>query len=201
MALDNEVIRSRLKETFGAEQQEIIAGRLNVTQGTVSKVLTGNQTLTLEMAYHIAQQYGVSVDWLLGLSNKKSITNSEGSYTAAVEAIHALDCHGAASVELPEKSGKAIVTCDDPLLKYLLRKCNALYKADQEMFKNWRETKLSQFEDKPILYSMAWRDDNVDFLASEARTESNWLEVYEMAQKFLDDYDDMMGPDPSPFSE
>ena len=54
MALDNDVIRARLKETFGAEQQEVTAGRLNVVQGTISKVLSGNQTLTLEMAYHIA---------------------------------------------------------------------------------------------------------------------------------------------------
>ena len=201
MALDNEVIRSRLRETFGSEQQESIAGRLNVTQGTVSKVLTGNQTLTLEMAYHIAKEYDVSVDWLLGLTDKKNIVNGEGSYASVVEAIHALCCHGAASVEMPEKSGKAVVTCDDPLLRYLLVKRNALYKADQEIFQNWRENKLSLFANKPILYSMAWSDENIDYLVDEARNESNWLEVYEAAQRFLDDYADMMGPDPSPFSD
>ena len=201
MAIQSEVFRARLRETFGTEPQESTAQKLNMSQGNISKILSGNQQPTLETVYHIAKEYDVSVDWLLGLTDKKSIANGEGTYASVVEAIHALNSHGAATVEIPEKSGKSIITCDDPLLRYLLTKRNALYKADQEIFHDWMETKLSLFADKPILYSMAWTDQNVGYLTSEARTESNWLTVYEVAQKFLDDYADMMGPDTGPFSD
>ena len=61
------------------------------------------------------------------------------------------------------------------------------------------ETKLTLFEDKPILYHQAWQGDRIDFFSGEARTESNWLEVYEMAKQEYDEYCDAMGDDPGPF--
>lgn len=63
----------RLAETFGDETQEVTSKRLMITQGNISKWLTGQQTPTTETLYQIAKIYTVSVDWLLGLSEVKEI--------------------------------------------------------------------------------------------------------------------------------
>ena len=73
MALAIDVIKARLKEAFGQDSQETVGKKLNMTQGNVSKLLSGSQQPTLETIYHVSEIYGVSVDWLLGLSDKKDI--------------------------------------------------------------------------------------------------------------------------------
>ena len=200
MALDNDVIRARLKETFGAEQQEVTAGRLNVVQGTISKVLSGNQTLTLEMAYHIAQEYQVSIDWLLGLSEEKqNIKTAETSYASATRVLADLKNRGAISA--PPNTDNFFFKIDDPILLYLYSKGRKLLEADREFYKDWITNKLNAFADKEVLYSMAWKDENVLFLTGEASKDEHWLEVYRQAKVSYDDYVDAMGDDPGPFGE
>ena len=200
MALDNDVIRARLKETFGAEQQEVTAGRLNVVQGTISKVLSGNQTLTLEMAYHIAQEYQVSVDWLLGLSEeKKNIKIAETSYASATRVL--ADLKNCGAISSPPNTDNFFFKIDDPILLYLYSKGRKLLEADREFYKDWITNKLNAFADKEVLYSMAWKDENVMFLTGEASKDEHWLEVYRQAKASYDDYVDAMGDDPGPFGE
>ena len=201
MAVQNEILRARLREAFGTDPQETVAQKLHLTQGTISKILSGAQQPALETMYHVANEYNVSVDWLLGISDKKRITkeNGENNYCSVVEAIHSLRCHGVAKIDTEPQFTTATIETDDPLLKYLLRKCNALYNTDRELLQNWMETKLTLFEDKPILYHQAWQGDRIDFFSGEAKTESNWLEVYEMAKQEYDEYCDAMGDDPGPF--
>ncbi len=68
-----ELIANRLTETFNHEVQEVTASRLNTTQSNVSKWVSGQQIPTPEFLRLISSKYDVSVDWLLGLSNKKTI--------------------------------------------------------------------------------------------------------------------------------
>lgn len=200
MALDNDVIRARLKETFGAEQQEVTAGRLNVVQGTISKVLSGNQTLTLEMAYHIAQEYQVSVDWLLGLSEEKqNIKTVETSYASATRVL--ADLKNCGAISSPPHTDNFFFKIDDPILLYLYSKGRKLLEADREFYKDWITNKLNAFADKEVLYSLAWKDENVMFLTGEASKDEHWLEVYRQAKASYDDYVDAMGDDPGPFGE
>lgn len=200
MALDNDVIRARLKETFGAEQQEVTAGRLNVVQGTISKVLSGNQTLTLEMAYHIAQEYQVSVDWLLGLSEEKqNMKTAETSYASATRVL--ADLKNCGAISAPPNTSDFFFKIDDPILLYLYRKGRKLLEADREFYKDWITNKLNAFADKEVLYSIAWKDENVMFLTGEASKDEHWLEVYRQAKKSYDDYVEAMGDDPGPFGE
>lgn len=200
MALNMEIVRERLREAFGEDSQATVAGKLNMTQGTISKILSGNQQPTLETIFHISEEYKVSVDWLVGLSEKKRITKYSGetTYSSAVEALTDLDHHGAITVK-NEGNRELHIIVDDVLLKMLLNKSLSISKTDSELFQNWLDTKLSLFEDKPLLYSGVWSDDSVAFLAMEATTEANWVEVYERAVDSEKEYADFMGEDVSPF--
>lgn len=201
MALDSKILRKRLKEAFGKDSQETVAKNLNMTQGNVSKLLSGNQQPTLETIYHIADVYNVSVDWLLGMSEKKRITKYAGrvTYAEAIMTLSDLKQHGA-DVMADKQGADICVKAEDPLIKALLKKALALLEADREMYADWVENKLSHFDDKPLLWYSTWRDDPVSFLAGQAVTESNWLEVYEAAVDREKAYAEMMGPDENPFS-
>lgn len=72
MGVDRKLLLMRLKEVFGDELQDSIASTLKMSQGNVSKMLTGSQMPTVDTVAMIANSYKVSVDWLLGLSEIKS---------------------------------------------------------------------------------------------------------------------------------
>lgn len=200
MALDSECIRSRLKETFGSEQQEIVAGRLNVTQGTISKVLTGNQTPTLEMLYHVAREYSVSVDWLLGLSDDKhNHKSTEVTYgTAVMDLLRLVRC---GAVEEDKGQDRFKLRIKDVLLQYLYKKGRELYHLDQGFYDEWINDKVSAFDDKPVLGAYAWSYDSILYLAGEAVNEENWLEVYDQAKSSGEEIAKSMDDTYSPFGE
>lgn len=202
MALKTDVLKDRLREAFGSDSQETIGNKLNMTQGNISKLLSGSQQPTLETVYHIAEIYDVSVDWLLGLSEKKGTDKSAGktTYSTAVKAVVQLKNHGAV-VSWGMKGQGTHVQSSDPLLLWLVKKALTLEDTDFGSYQRWQEEKLSMFEDKPLLYTDGWHDQTVGFLAREATTESNWLEVYNAAKKAEDRFAEMMGDDPGPFSD
>lgn len=184
--LQSDIFRARLKEAFGTEPQETTARKLNMSQANISRILTGTQQPVLDTIYLIAKEYNVSVDWLLGLSDDKHIPRYEefSTYASVVETIHSLYVQREAAVDADERYKKFIITIKDPLLKFLLRKCNIIYKADDaELFRSWKETRLSLFKDMPVLPATAWSFDDPDL----KRTESEWLEAYEDAKKTLQD--------------
>lgn len=200
MALNIEVLRSRLREAFGNDPQDMVAKKLNMTQGSISKILSGNQQPTLETIYHVSEAYGVSVDWLLGFSEKRQVTKYTGetTYASAVEAIGDVIWKGG-KIENDKGSNIATIKIEDPLLRMLLRKYKALWDTDRDLHTDWVNDKLSLFEDKPLLFSGDWVLNNIDFLVSEAVTESNWLEVYDAAVKAGDEFAEMMGDYATPF--
>ena len=201
MALAIDTIKSRLKEAVGQDSQETVGKKLNMTQGNVSKLLSGSQQPTLETIYHISEIYGVSVDWLLGLSDKKEVYIScEGTtYATAVRNLHELIRHGALKIEESTKSLTFKVT--DPLIKMLTKKSETIYKTDKELYDNWNETKLSLFKDRSLIWEGTWRMNGLNFLTGEAVTEANWLEVWDEAKKVEDDYADLMSDNTGPFGE
>lgn len=199
MALNADILKARLKEAFGSDSQETVGKKLNMTQGNISKLLSGSQQPTLETVYHIAEIYDVSVDWLLGKSETKRNAGAS-TYASCVETLFDLNRHGA--IRIQEGPGRQM-TMDiaDPIIAALMKKSLVLSKTDEDLHRNWVDTKLSLFGSKPLIFSAAWVDHNVEFLASEATTESNWLEVYEAAKKAEEEYSEMMGDDVSPFNE
>lgn len=52
--------------------QKDIAKKLGISQQYYSQYELGNYTMPLEMLIKLSQEYGVSLDYLVGLSDKKS---------------------------------------------------------------------------------------------------------------------------------
>lgn len=201
MALDINVIKKRLKETFGSDSQETVGGKLNMTQGNVSKLLSGNQQPTLETIYHVAEAYDVSVDWILGLTDRK-IKEKSATGTTYMNAANVMsDMISWGSAKLVEEGGSMTLVIKDPLIKNLVQKSQTLRRTDRELNKSWEENKLSLFADCPLVSEMIWRESDISFLAGEAVTEPNWKEVYIAAKEKQEDLEDMFGSDSGPFGE
>jgi transcriptional regulator with XRE-family HTH domain len=200
MPLSSDIIRERLRMTFGSESQEVVAGKLNMSQGNVSKLLSGSQMPALDTLYSISEKYGVSVDWLLGISEQKKIqsTDSLSSYSVAVAVITCVAQRGA-KVQSDGANRSISLEIEDPILKALIRKSLVLSKTDSELYADWEKTKLSLFDDKTLIWSATWHDQQMAFLASEASIEADWLEVWEAAKKAEADYEEMMSDCLGPF--
>jgi transcriptional regulator with XRE-family HTH domain len=188
MALDTATLRKRLKEAIGNDSQETVGRKLNMTQGNVSKLLSGTQQPTLETIYHVSEVYGVSTDWLLGISDTKEVRHSiEGmTYAIVINSIIEMVKHGALNQTDDRKN--TTFELKDPLVEAMVKKGTTLRETDRELFENWRDTKLSQFRNSPLIWWNTWKDMSVDFLAGQATSESNWIEVLDQAKQVEDDY-------------
>lgn len=202
MALNSDSMRERLRETFGSDSQGTIGRKLNMTQGNVSKLLSGVQQPTIDTLYRIAETYGVSVDWLMGLSDrKKSIKINSGiTYGAAVEVLNDLIFNGA-EIDDRDEMDDITISIADPIIKKLLKKSRVLAKADWELFQNWKNSRLSLFDDKTVLATQTYRSHNLMFLEREASSELNLLELYEEAKKEQDEFEEIMNDSPGPFKD
>lgn len=201
MAIDNEVLIARLRETFGDESQETIGKKIHLSQGSISKILSGFQKPPLEIVYDIAQIYGVSVDWLLGLSNKKRITHYSGemTYASSVEALLGLKNHGA-NLEYNSSMQKVLLETDDELLCALINRALGLKRTSSEAFQYWMENNLSLFEDKGLLWSEVWKQDNLYPFTNISMTEKEWLNAYKEAEEEMKKILEMAEPDVNMFS-
>lgn len=200
MALISEVVKERLRDAFGSDSQETVGRKLNMTQGNVSKILSGSQQPTIDTLVRVAEVYDVSIDWLTGLSDKRKITKIADceTYTSVTNAVHALVDAGAG---LTEEVDAVEIKIRDPLAKALIKKSLALSKTDWELFLNWKEARLSMFDDKELISRVIWEVDNISFLAGEASSEQNWLQVYDVARTEEENYREMMAESPGPFEE
>ncbi len=199
MALNTTIIMERLKETFGNESQTTTGNKIHLVQGSVSKILSGKQPLSVDTLIQVAEVYGVSADWLIGMSEKKYRSNST-SYTSATLMMIELIKRGAISIE-NKQDRKLKIQINDPIINALTQKGLKLYETDRELYFEWIDSKLSMLGEKSVLTDAAWTDYNVNFLASQAATESNWLEVYDAADRIETEYEELAGENPGPFGE
>ena len=190
MALDGNIIKERLKETFNGESQEVVARKLNMTQGSVSKLLTGKQVPTLETLYHIANIYGVSVDWIIGLTDirkRQAVTEIEGaSYADIAFAVTELAfSEGAAITETVEE---LTFTVNDPMAKALIKKGITLSRMDSDLYKNWLKDKLPLFKDRELIDIDIWQINKIKLKARDNLLESAWLKVHDEARDSSKNY-------------
>ena len=73
--MNNGIIAQRIKEVMGDLTQADFASQVNSTQTTISKVLAGAMPSS-SLLTSIAKQFGVSVDWILGLSDNKYVSGA-----------------------------------------------------------------------------------------------------------------------------
>lgn len=72
---DKDIFIQRFREVMGTATQKQFAEKLHTTQTTISKILNGKSDPSLEILKAISTEYGISLDWLLGLSEEKHIQN------------------------------------------------------------------------------------------------------------------------------
>lgn len=85
------IIARRLGDLFGTDTQEVIASKLNTSQGNVSKWLSGKGVPPVEVMCHIARTYDVSIDWIVGLSDRKRINEIDYNGISYEQAAKVLD--------------------------------------------------------------------------------------------------------------
>ena len=76
MFYNSELVVKRIKELQGAESENSMANRLGISQVTLNYCLSGKRKPSLDIVYRICDMYGVSTDWLLGLTDVRSPINS-----------------------------------------------------------------------------------------------------------------------------
>ena len=81
-----DVTLERIKELKGADSQEVFAKKINTSQSNVSKMLTGTPPSAATLKA-MAEAYSVSVDWLLGLSDKKECAVEVQSHNLTADNI------------------------------------------------------------------------------------------------------------------
>lgn len=73
--INKDLIAKRLSEIFQGESQKVTAEKLNTSQSNVSKWIKGDQLPTTDYMFSISRLYKVSIDWLIGLSDKRDIND------------------------------------------------------------------------------------------------------------------------------
>lgn len=209
------VLKTRLAETFGDETQELIARKLNMTQGNVSKWVTGPQIPTVDTLFEIAKAYRVSVDWLLGLSNQKEIDGvvvEKLTYGQVALIIDKLLENNTAEVpdlvEVAETSGinlkqvdesedeqsesiEPVIDSDyikikDRVLSYLLRRRLKLAEIDPEMHDTWKE-KLISFQELRLLSYSILIQEAIDANNPARFKDGDWVELVERLSDMTDE--------------
>ena len=73
--LDKQKIGQNIKQVRKEKNLTLraLAKELNTTSSTISAYETGKTLILTAFAYQIAKKYNISLDWLLGKSNNKSI--------------------------------------------------------------------------------------------------------------------------------
>lgn len=207
MEFDVKKFRNRVKEAFRGDSQAETGEKIEIAQSNVSKLLSNSSTQLprADTLFRIAEAYNVSVDWLLGISEKKQIPRNDNvvSYASAVRTLLDLCRHQMPAVTAVNyESGIGIsFKFDDPLLKFLVQKSLLLYSADAELYQDWIETKLAEFEDKPLIFSDIWYDKNLDFFVNESSEERKWLFIHGEAIELEKEDAEKMAIDESYFFE
>lgn len=166
MGLKKDIIKERLKETFGNDTQTVIGKKINVVQGTVSKVLSGDQEPTAEMLYNVAQVYEVSVDWLMGLSDVRQIPDPNPVMTYG-DILKTFAKYGElgivypypksfvgndGDVELAQIQGMQI---GDEILQAILYEWTQMTKMQPDMYQMIRDKRILDYSKIPY---MPWSD-------------------------------------------
>ncbi|MDE7433442.1 MAG: helix-turn-helix transcriptional regulator [Lachnospiraceae bacterium] len=166
MDFDLNLIKERLKETFGDDTQVEIGKRISSSQANVSKMLSGTQDPTIETVYRIAQEYDVSVDWLLGLSDVKKRTTSIKTYGDVLKTFVLLGEAGiiwpfpnnmisvdGRNPELPEVTFLGV---NDEILHSLLYEWKRMMQSPKDIYDMWMEKRIEEYSSIPYI---PWSDD------------------------------------------
>lgn len=166
MDFDLNLMKKRLKDTFGDDTQAEIGKRINSSQANVSKMLSGAQEPTMETVYSIAKEYDVSVDWLLGLSDVKKRATSIMTYGDVLKIFVTLGEEGiiwpfssnmisidGRNPELPEVTSFGV---NDEILHSLLYEWKRMAQSPRDIYDMWLKKRIEEYSEIPYIH---WNDD------------------------------------------
>lgn len=82
-------LKSKLKSLMGDQTQEVFSAKIGIGQGSLNRILKGNQDVGLDMLETISHYSGLSVEMLIGSSitdiEKEGLLNSESNETLQSE--------------------------------------------------------------------------------------------------------------------
>ena len=181
--MNEELIKTRLKELFDGQTQAQIGKRIGIEQASVSRLMKNDGQLPkIDTLYQIAKGYKVSVDWILGLSDVKTSNLVDTSYATATKILCELIKCGA-DYEDDMLEGPCKITIKDPIMQHLLRKSLQLSAADDEIYENWKNNALSVLADKELLMCTAWNNETIKYMVYDTSKTEELLKVYEEAER------------------
>lgn len=201
----NKIVGLRLSELLKDEKQETTRTKLNVEQGTVSKWKTGKQLPNPETLVMIADMYGVSIDWLLGISDVKernSLSLDQVSYEQVVRMldklfklsnIEVLDFYSVAKEKNisdmyrtgPDESLRNdtdYIKVNDRVLSYLLRRRKTINDFDEEVAEEWFKKSLAIFKQLVVLDYRGKVDEVIATKPLSTFKEGDWGETVQEIQ-------------------
>ena len=192
MKFDMEVTKERLREVFKNDSQKDVGKKLNMTQGNVSKLLTGKQQPTIETIFLIAKVYDVSADWLLGLTEERKIAKCNISYGDILKMFTTLGEEGALwplpsnmitkdgfAQELPMVTNIGIY---DEVLQSILYEWKKVAANPEDIYRMWIDKRVKEYSE--IDY-MSW-DENLKSLFYEYSLPQGV--TYEFLKEFYSKY-------------
>lgn len=204
--MDNrkDITKQRLSEIFQGETQEITAKKLNTTQSNVSKWVNVNsqQLPAPDMLRDISKTYKVSVDWLLGISDRKEIdgvTVEKLTYEQVTKIIDWLIEMGTITIpdlqQLKDNQNGYIgpddeevlskrpnfdsdyMKVNDRVLSYMLRRRVKFYELGKEVVEFWKDKTLANYRDVPLLRYTGNMQNAIDAHRWVTFTDGDWVEL------------------------
>lgn len=192
MTFDMEVIKERLREVFKNDSQKDVGKKLNMTQGNVSKLLTGKQQPTIGTIFLIAKKYDVSADWLLGLTEEKKMAKQDMSYGDVLKMFTSLGEKGAlwpvpcnmisvgnVNPELPMVTHVGIY---DEILQSILYEWRKAAQSPGDIYRMWLDKRIKEYSEIDYI---SW-DEDLKNLFYEYREPQGI--TYEFLKKFYSIY-------------
>lgn len=157
----------RICELMGSDSQGEFADKIGFAQPTISRMFTEDKTPSSSVLLAVAKYYNVSVDWLLGLSERKelsvpahNITSSNLTYADAMSVLELLYRKGCLEVGY-EPNGynsepdPGIVRVKDKVLWYFLDNRFRYSGGSRNIYDIWLKDALEQYSKLEI---MSWTD-------------------------------------------
>lgn len=211
-----DIVKERLSELFEKETQEITAGRLQTSQGNISKWLTGTQLITTDNLYRIAKTYDVSIDWILGLSDvrdvnglninnltyeqvarimDKLIVNDNMKILNHKEAISGVengDDYGEIEtsgirIEIRPNDNSDYIKIKDRLLSYMLRRRYKIYDVGDDMVEYWHNSSLPNFKGLKVVNNTGNMQEALDAKGWANLQDADWISLIEEISKLSEE--------------
>jgi len=193
----DELVAARISETIQGDTQSEVANKIHCNQGQVSKLVNGTSRPTVQTLIELSKSYGVSVDWLLGLSDEKIANNFDPDHITYEQAILVLSLllERRSIVALNQSMGYVPLSArtfnvNDPLLCYLVDRLDGARLAGQDILSNWKRQVASKFNVE-LLFEDLWNDGLAAHSPSKNTDDEDWLNAY---KKCEDDRDMMYDP-------